>query len=129
MVLAARHRAVLGDAGLRPHPVQATNLHQTKGREADATILLLQPDEYHGNERPPYPKLSRLLYVVLPRARHRAYIAVPDDVHPLWQPLVEACEGASGHGIRTGNGSLTAAVLDVPGQDVGGRSTGVTPES
>lgn len=91
----ARHRALLGDAGLRPHPVQVMNLHQTKGREADATILLLQPGEYHGNERPPYPKLSRLLYVVLTRARDRAYIVVPEDVHPLWRPLVEACERAA----------------------------------
>src|SRR4029450_13850072 len=33
----ARHRALLGDAGLRPHPVQVMNLHQTKGREANAT--------------------------------------------------------------------------------------------
>jgi DNA helicase II / ATP-dependent DNA helicase PcrA len=91
----ARHRALLGDAGLRPHPVEVMNLHQTKGREADATILLLQPGEYHGNERSPYPKLSRLLYVVLTRARDRAYLAVPDDVHLLWRPLVEACEGAA----------------------------------
>jgi DNA helicase II / ATP-dependent DNA helicase PcrA len=91
----ARHRALLGDAGIRPHPVQVMNLHQTKGREADVTVLLLQPGEYHGNEGPPYPKLSRLLYVVLTRARNRAYIAVPDDVHPLWRPLVEACEGAT----------------------------------
>jgi len=69
-------------------------LHQTKGREADATILLLQPDEFHGYEPPPYPTLSRLLYVVLTRARTRAYIAVPNDVHGLWRPLVEACEAA-----------------------------------
>lgn len=27
----ARHRALLGDAGLWPHPVQVMNLHQTKG--------------------------------------------------------------------------------------------------
>lgn len=87
-----RHRALLGDAGLRPSPVQVMNLHQTKGREADTTILLLQSDEYHGNEPPPYPRLSRLLYVVLTRARDRAYIVVPDDVHPLWRPLIEACE-------------------------------------
>jgi DNA helicase-2/ATP-dependent DNA helicase PcrA len=91
----ARHRALLGDAGLRPHPLQVMNLHQTKGREADATILLLQPGEYHGNERAPYPKLSRLLYVVLTRARSRVYIAVPDDVHPLWQPLVKTCEAVA----------------------------------
>lgn len=91
----ARHRALLGDAGLRPHPVQVMNLHQTKGREADSTILLLQSGEYHGNERSPYPKLSRLLYVVLTRARKCAHILVPDDVHPLWRPLIDACEGAA----------------------------------
>jgi DNA helicase-2/ATP-dependent DNA helicase PcrA len=90
----ARHDALLGDAGLRPNPVQVMNLHQTKGREADATILLLQPDEYHGREGPPYPKLSRLLYVVLTRARRRAHIVVPSGVHPLWEPLVLTCERA-----------------------------------
>lgn len=85
----ARHAALVGDTGLRPHPVQVMNLHQTKGREADVTILLLQDDEYHGNEGAPYPTLSRLLYVVLTRARRRAHIVVPDRVHPLWSPLVE----------------------------------------
>jgi len=91
----ARHRALLGNAGTRPHPVQVMNLHQAKGREADATILLLQADEFHGYEAPPYPKLSRLLYVVLTRARARAHLAVPHDVHGLWRPLVEACEAAA----------------------------------
>lgn len=91
----ARNGALLGDTGVRPHPVQVMNLHQTKGREADATILLLQPDEFHGYETHPYPKLSRLLYVVLTRARTRAYIVVPGDVHALWRPLVEACEAAA----------------------------------
>ncbi|KMV16491.1 hypothetical protein A5731_08205 [Mycolicibacterium conceptionense] len=84
----SRHAALVGDAGLRPHPLQVMNLHQTKGREADATILLLQDDEYHGDEGPPYPTLSRLLYVVLTRARQRAHIVIPDRVHPLWSPLV-----------------------------------------
>lgn len=91
----ARHRSLIGDAGLRPHPVQVMNLHQTKGREADATILLLQDDEFHGYEGPPYPKLSRLLYVVMTRARERAHLAVPARVHPLWLPLVQACESAA----------------------------------
>lgn len=91
----ARHAALVGDAGNRPHPVQVMNLHQTKGREADATILLLQPDEYHGREPAPYPRLSRLLYVVMTRARFRAYLAVPDGVHALWRPLVDACEAAA----------------------------------
>ena len=30
--------------------------------------------------------------VALIRARDRAYIVVPDDVHPLWRPLIETCE-------------------------------------
>jgi DNA helicase-2/ATP-dependent DNA helicase PcrA len=98
----ARHRALVGHVGVRPHPVQVMNLHQTKGREADATVLLLQPDEFHGYESPPYPKLSRLLYVVLTRARLRAYIAVPTDVHPLWRPLIEVCE-------------TVAVSVDIPG--------------
>jgi DNA helicase-2/ATP-dependent DNA helicase PcrA len=99
-----RHQALLGDAGIRPHPVQVMNLHQTKGREADATILLLQPGEYHGREGPPYPRLSRLLYVVLTRARTRAYIGVPDDIHPLWRPLVQACERAAAVATSSGRG-------------------------
>jgi DNA helicase-2/ATP-dependent DNA helicase PcrA len=71
------------------------NLHQTKGREADATILLLQPDEFHGRERTPFPKLSRLMYVVLTRARKRAHLVVPPEVHALWEPLIEICEAHS----------------------------------
>jgi DNA helicase-2/ATP-dependent DNA helicase PcrA len=94
-LMVVRRRALLGDAPLRPHPVQVMNLHQTKGREADVTILVLQPGEYHGEEGPPYPKLSRLLYVLLTRARHQAHIIVPDNVHPLWQPLVKTCEVTS----------------------------------
>ncbi len=80
---------------MRSQPRETKSDRATKGREADVTILLLQPGGYHGNERPPYPKLSRLLYVVLTRARDRAYIAVPHDVHPLWRPLVETCEAVA----------------------------------
>lgn len=87
----ARHASLVGITGLRPQRVQVMNLHQTKGREADTTLLLLQSDEYHGAERPPFPNLSRLLYVVLTRARYTAYVVVPPTVHPLWAPLVEAC--------------------------------------
>jgi DNA helicase II / ATP-dependent DNA helicase PcrA len=68
----ARHRALHGDAGLRPHPVQVMNLHQTKGREAEATILLLQPDEYHGTEQSPYPKGARARIVTEPALLARA---------------------------------------------------------
>jgi len=89
----ARLRAdtLVGLASSRAKPVQVMNLHQTKGREADATVLLLQEDEYHGREQEPFPTGSRLLYVCLTRARQTAHVIVPDVVHPLWLPLVNAC--------------------------------------
>lgn len=87
-----RHGILVGHAPTRNHAVQVMNLHQTKGREADVTILVLQSDEFHGYEREPFVRGSRLLYVVMTRARKVANIIVPGDVHPLWQPLVTACE-------------------------------------
>jgi DNA helicase-2/ATP-dependent DNA helicase PcrA len=71
------------------------NLHQTKGREADTTILLLGPSEFYGYEQEPYPSGSRLLYVVMTRARQRAHLVVPNATHPLWKPLVDACEATT----------------------------------
>lgn len=91
----ARHSALVGNTGQRSHPVQVMNLHQTKGREADTTLLLLQPDEFHGHEIEPYPLASRLLYVVLTRARHEAHIIVPPEVHPLWRPLIAVCHSVA----------------------------------
>lgn len=88
----ARNGALVGAGNQRPRSIQVMNLHQTKGREADETILLLQEDEYHGREREPFPAGSKLLYVVMTRARHQAHIVVPSAPHPLWRPLVEACE-------------------------------------
>jgi len=92
----AHDLALLNNTGVRPHVVQVMNLHQTKGREADVTVLLLQPGEYYGNESEPYAEGSRLLYVVMTRARLEANLIVPPQAHPLWQPLVDACERASG---------------------------------
>ena len=86
-----RAAALVGIATARPKPLQVMNLHQTKGREADVTVLVLQDDEYHGGEREPFPTGSRLLYVCMTRARERAHIVVPDQVHQLWLPLVNAC--------------------------------------
>ena len=85
-----RNDALVGSTQARPRHVQVMNLHQTKGREADETILLLQPDEFYGRESEPYLSGSRLLYVVLTRARHVAHIVVPPEVHDLWKPLIEA---------------------------------------
>ncbi|OHX03436.1 UvrD-helicase domain-containing protein [Micromonospora sp. WMMB235] len=91
---AARAGVLVGAGSQRPRPIQVMNLHQTKGREADTTILLLQGDEYHGGEGEPFPSGSKLLYVVMTRARQNAHIIVPATPHPLWRPLVERCGAA-----------------------------------
>ena len=36
-------------------PVQVMNLHQTKGREADAVIIAFRNGDYHGREGEPFP--------------------------------------------------------------------------
>ncbi|MEU6236070.1 UvrD-helicase domain-containing protein [Kitasatospora sp. NPDC047058] len=89
-MLRARDDALVGTVTGRRAPIQVMNLHQTKGREADTTILLLGSDEYHGPEHEPFPTGSKLLYVVMTRARKTAHLVVPDLVHPLWRPLVAA---------------------------------------
>ena len=63
-------------------------LYQTKGREADATVVVLRSGDFYGTERPPFPVGSRLLYVVLTRARHRTIVllfggGLPALVAPL----------------------------------------------
>lgn len=93
-LLQACDDGLVGNQTARPRAIQVMNLHQTKGREADTTILLLGSDEWHGYESEPFPAGSRLLYVVMTRARHRAHLVVPDSSHPLWQPLVDACTAA-----------------------------------
>ncbi|TDT97296.1 DNA helicase-2/ATP-dependent DNA helicase PcrA [Streptomyces sp. 846.5] len=95
--VAARLRDVhdetlVGSTRPRPHPIQVMNLHQSKGREADTTILLLGDDEYYGPEGEPFPSGSRLLYVVMTRAREQAHLVVPAQTHRLWAPLIAALE-------------------------------------
>jgi DNA helicase-2/ATP-dependent DNA helicase PcrA len=76
-------------------PVQVMNLHQTKGREADAVIIAFRNDDYHGTEGEPFPALSRLLYVVLTRARNRVTLLLPPDPHPLVAPFASIAGSAS----------------------------------
>lgn len=87
-----RDETLVGSQIVRRFPIQVMNLHQTKGREADTTILLLGPDEFYGYEDEPYPNGSKLLYVVMSRARKHAHIVVPRRTHPLWEPLVTALQ-------------------------------------
>jgi len=91
-LLQARDDALVGSGIARRAPIQVMNLHQTKGREADTTILLLGTDEWHGHEGEPYPNGSKLLYVVMTRAKTQAHLVVPNLVHGLWGPLVSALQ-------------------------------------
>lgn len=67
--------------------VQLMGLYQAKGREADATIVVLRDRDFFGTEPPPYPDGSRLLYVVLTRARHTTVILLFGSPPPLVAPL------------------------------------------
>ena len=49
-------------------------LYQTKGREADATVVVLRSNDFYGKEPAPFPVGSRLLYVVLTRARRKTIV-------------------------------------------------------
>ncbi len=68
-------------------PVQVMNLHQTKGREADAVIIAFRSSDYHGREGEPFPDASRLLYVALTRARKQITLILPTDPHALVAPF------------------------------------------
>ena len=64
------------------------NLYQTKGREADVTIVVLRDGDWFGDEGEPWPSTSRLLYVVFSRARTRIVVLpVGDDLHPAVRQL------------------------------------------
>ncbi|WP_254642995.1 UvrD-helicase domain-containing protein [Streptomyces sp. BV333] len=89
-LLRARDEILVGSHTTRRFPIQVMNLHQTKGREADTTILLLGSEEFYGYEGEPFPNGSKLLYVVMTRARKHAHLVVPEQSHPLWAPLVAA---------------------------------------
>lgn len=66
--------AALTDSALNPREVQLMNLYQTKGREADATVVVLREGDFMGHETEPFPNTSRLLYVVFSRARQRIIV-------------------------------------------------------
>jgi DNA helicase-2/ATP-dependent DNA helicase PcrA len=74
-------------------PVQVMNLHQTKGREADAVIIAFRSGDYHGREGEPFPAASRLLYVILTRARKQITLILPTDPHALVAPFASLAAG------------------------------------
>ena len=67
--------------------IQVMNLHQTKGRETDAIIDVFRPTDYYGSDSEPFESASRLLYVVLTRARQQVTLVLPSKPHPLVAPF------------------------------------------
>ena len=67
------------------------NFHQTKGREADQVILLYRAGDYLADRRAtePFAESSRVLYVVLTRARERVVVLLPRNPHQLIAPFAD----------------------------------------
>jgi ATP-dependent DNA helicase UvrD/PcrA len=78
-------------------PVQVMNLHQTKGREADAVIIAFRNRDYHGRRTEPFPSASRLLYVALTRARQNISLLIPTRPHPLVAPFLTCAAESQAH--------------------------------
>ncbi|QOT23069.1 UvrD-helicase domain-containing protein [Paenarthrobacter sp. YJN-D] len=78
----------LTESSLNLRDVQLMNLYQTKGREADATVVVLREGDFLGSEKEPFPTTSRLLYVVFSRARQKIVVLLVGSVlHPAVAPL------------------------------------------
>lgn len=79
-------------------PIQLMNFHQTKGREADAVILVYREDDYLANryDVEPYEEPSRVLFVSLTRARRRVIVVLPPRPHPLVRPFIDSVRAAGG---------------------------------
>ncbi len=74
-------------------PVQLMGLHQTKGREADATGVVVRSSDFCGTEPAPFPAGSRLPCLVLTRARHKTTVLLSGHEPPaLMAPLASLAD-------------------------------------
>jgi DNA helicase-2/ATP-dependent DNA helicase PcrA len=73
-----------GDSGA----IQLMNFSQTKGREADATLLCYGSRDFYGYVGEPYDDASRILYVSITRARRQVIILLPPRPHALVSPFL-----------------------------------------
>lgn len=79
---------VLTEVAEDPREIQLMNLYQTKGREADATVIVLRQGDFFGYETAPFPETSRLMYVVFSRARQKVIVLlVGSGLPPVVAPL------------------------------------------
>lgn len=90
-VAALRSGALVSDGGFRSGLTTLMNFHQTKGREADAVLLVYRDGDYltHRRDTEPFTDPSRVLYVALTRARKHVSVILPPDPHPLVAPFAE----------------------------------------
>jgi DNA helicase-2/ATP-dependent DNA helicase PcrA len=86
-----RTGALVSDGGPRHRITTLMNFHQTKGREADAVVLVYREGDYlaHQSATEPFTTASRVLYVALTRARRAVTILLPPDPHPLVAPFAD----------------------------------------
>lgn len=84
-----RSAALLDSSRMRMPPTKLMNFYQTKGREADAVLLVYRDGDVLSGWRDsePYVESSRVLYVSLTRARQRVTVILPSDPHPLVAPF------------------------------------------
>ncbi len=82
----------------REPAVQLMGLYQAKGREADATVIILRARDFYGTDRTePFEEGSRLMYVIFTRARVRSVVLIfgsglPGLVAPLARLASESGE-------------------------------------
>ena len=89
-VVERRHANPLLESDPSVHgPVQLMNFHQTKGREADAVLLVYRGGDYLANKNAaePFEESSRVLMVALTRAKQEVTVILPPDPHPLVAPF------------------------------------------
>ena len=88
-VAALRSGALVSDGGFGSGVTTLMNFHQTKGREADAVLLVYREGDYLADSRDaePFTKPSRVLYVALTRSRKHVTVILPPDQHPLVAPF------------------------------------------
>jgi DNA helicase-2/ATP-dependent DNA helicase PcrA len=84
-----RSGALTSQLGARSRLTTLMNFHQTKGREADAVVLVYRDGDYltHYTASEPFRAASRVLYVSLTRARRRVTVILPSEPHPLIAPF------------------------------------------
>lgn len=94
VLAAAAHRragALVDFDTVQQNPVQLMNFHQTKGREADAVLLVYRDgDHLAATDDASFEEPSRVLFVSLSRARQTVTVILPPDPHPLVSPFLMA---------------------------------------